>query len=366
MASRLLPLLVILGVLVAPLPTAAAKDAAPEPGKVHALVTAKHARAWHLFVPSKYSKNKSWPLVISSHGRGGSGAGEMKPWQALANSLGFIVACPDMVTATHDRPKSSQLPAEQEDDEVLMEIFETVTSQFNVDRRAVMITGFSGGGNPSYHSGLRHPEVFTHICTRGGNFAPQQIPASDVIERGRDRLQIYIFFGDADHVLIIGEPDGTGQAYAARDALAQAGYKHVTFEKVAGMKHESRPAKAAEWLAEYLEKNKKRFKEADKRDDLLQKARVALEKDRLGEAVVRALKAREAEEKHGLDSASKPLVDELEARGTVACDEAWKQHEGGDTAGALKALASLKRTFKGLPCADEAAKREKAIKDLAR
>ena len=111
-----------------------------------------------------------------------------------------------MCTATVDRPPTSKLAPEVEDEEVLLSIFNEVAANFRVNRRAVMVTGFSGGGNPSYHTGLRHPDVITHICTRGGNFAPQQMPTDEkVLAAGKKRMQIYIYYGDNDHPLILGE-----------------------------------------------------------------------------------------------------------------------------------------------------------------
>ncbi len=337
-------------------PSALAKDAPRlEPGKVHHLKTKKHDRAWSLFVPSKYSKKKSWPLVISSHGRGGSGKGEMGPWRGLAGKHGFIVACPDMCTATHNRPTKSNLPPSQEDDEVLLEIYETICSQFRVNRRAVMITGFSGGGNPSYHSGLRHPDVFTHICTRGGNWAPQHLPHDDkVLAAGRDHLQIYVFWGEKDHVLIIGNPHGTGQAYKALEALKQAGYKHIKEEQVPAMGHKSRPDLAATWFGEYVSANAKKFKAGDKVDDLLAKARKDIGKKRFSTAVKHVVKAAKEEQKHELRPLSPTVKAELEEHGTTMLDEAKKLKEGGDLKGASRLASKVAREFKGLDVAAEA------------
>ena len=358
----LLPLLAAAaGVLAAP--AGHAKERAPETGKVVELTTERHGRAWCLYVPSKYTKKRSWPLVISSHGRGGSGKGEMRAWQGLANRHGFIVACPDMVTATNHRPGTSKLPPAEEDDEVLLEIHATVSKHFRVNPRAVMVTGFSGGGNPSYHSGLRHPEVFTHICTRGGNFAPQQMPRNDeVLAAGRKHLRIYIFFGDKDHVLIVGDPDGTGQAFQARDALQKAGYEHVAFERVDGMKHQSRPDKAAAWFAAYLDEHKKAFKQADKADGHLADAVEARANGKSKNAVKDALKARDIERKQGLTERSAELIAALEADAGKLLEEAAALHEKGDAKGALKLVAQVKRDFRGLTAADTAAEREKAWK----
>ncbi len=341
--------------LVLAAPAALAKDAPLKPGKVHKLTTAKHDRAWTLIVPSKYSKKKSWPLVISSHGRGGSGAGEMRAWQGLASKHGFIVACPDMVTATHNRAKKSTLPASQEDDEVLLEIYATVCAQFRVNRRAVMVTGFSGGGNPSYHSGLRHPDVFTHICTRGGNWAPQHMPHDDkVLEAGKGHLQIYVFWGEKDHVLIIGDPHGTGQAYQALKALKDAGYENIKEEQVPAMGHKSRPDLAATWFAAYVAKNAKAFKAGDKVDDLLGKARADVDKKKYAAAVKNVVKAAGAEEKAGLRPVSTSLRSELEQIGRTLLEEAQTLKDGGDLKGAAKAASKIAREFKGLDVGAEA------------
>lgn len=371
MCNRPLHRLTAAGLLIAALglltaPTSAAKEAPLKPGKVHKLTTKKHDRAWSLLVPSKYSAKKSWPLVISSHGRGGSGAGEMRGWQGLANKHGFIVACPDMCTATHNRPTKSNLSPSKEDDEVLMEIFETVCAQFRVNRRAVMVTGFSGGGNPSYHSGLRHPDVFTHICTRGGNWAPQHLPhAEQVIAAGKEHLQIYVFWGEKDHVLIIGEPHGTGQAYQALKALKAAGYKNIKEEQIPAMGHKSRPDLAATWFGEFIAKNAKRFKAGDKIDNALAKAEALSAKKRYASAVKLVLKAAADEKKHGLRAHSLKLRNELEEAGRAQLAEAEKQKESGDLKGAAKAASKIAREFKGLEVATAAKALQAACKEGA-
>lgn len=357
-------LVLVFGLLSAP--SVWAKDAPLKPGKVHKLTTKKHDRAWSLLVPSKYSSKKSWPLVISSHGRGGSGAGEMRGWQGLASKHGFIVACPDMCTATHNRPTKSNLSPSQEDDEVLMEIFETVCARFRVNRRAVMVTGFSGGGNPSYHSGLRHPDVFTHICTRGGNWAPQHMPHDEkVVAAGKEHLQIYVFWGEKDHVLIIGEPHGTGQAYQALKALKASGYKNIKEEEVPAMGHKSRPDLAATWFGDYVAKNAKMFKAGDKVDDLLGKAEALVEKKKYASAVKLVLKAASEEKKRGLRVHSSVLRDKLEEAGKAQLAAAEKLRESGDLKGAAKAASKIAREFKGLEVAGAAKALQAACKEGA-
>ena len=344
--------------------TLAAREAKLDPGKVHELKSAKHGRIYSLIVPSKYSKKRSWPLVISSHGRGGSGKGEMRPWQALANRHGFIVACPDMVTATHNRPPTSKLPGWKEDDEVVLSIIEFVKARFRVNRRAVMITGFSGGGNPSYHTGLGHPEVFTHICTRGGNFSPQQVPHDDdVLAAGRKHLRIFIFYGDKDHPLILGEDGRPGAAQAAYDALKAAKYEHVVIEKVTNMGHDSRPEKAATWFAEYVDKHAKQFKAGDKADGHLAKADALLEKDKVPQAIKEIRKALGIQEKAGLAPDAQRRLDALSKEAQAHISDATAAKDAGKLDDARKALANVARRYKGLPEAKEATALLKTWKD---
>ncbi|MEN8148465.1 MAG: alpha/beta hydrolase-fold protein, partial [Planctomycetota bacterium] len=324
--------ILVLALATAPLSAAGKKPAAGkklEPGKIHHLTSEKHGRAYSLYVPSGYSPKVSWPLVISSHGRGGRGKNEINPWKTLANAHGLIVACPDMLTATteEDLPGTSGKPRAEEDEEVLLSIFETISSRFRVNRRAVMITGFSGGGNPSYWTGLRHPDVFTHICTRGGNWAPQELPKDEaVIAAGKDRLRIFIFYGEKDHVLILGEGGKPGQAVQAYEALKKAGYAHLAIEKVPGMKHESRPKKAAEWFGEFLTANRKKFAAGDEVDGLVVDAKAAIAKKDYRKAGRALSRARDIEKKHGLESRVEAELAALNEIGMKIVGEAKEAH----------------------------------------
>jgi hypothetical protein len=224
-----------------------------------------------------------------------------------------------------------------------------------------MITGFSGGGNPSYYSGLRHPDLITHICTRGGNFAPQWIPTDEAqIAAGKDRLEIFIFYGEHDHPLILGEGGNPGQAQQAYDALTKAGYSHVTIEKVPGMKHESRAKKAAEWFEAFLAENRKLFLAGDQADALLDDANEAIGKGKYRDAVRTLGKLADLEEKHpGLGPRAKDELAKLDEVAMKTVAEARAAHDGGDDTLAQKLLSKVARDFRGLPAAEEAVKLKK-------
>ncbi|MCU0725675.1 MAG: alpha/beta hydrolase-fold protein [Planctomycetes bacterium] len=333
-------------------------------GSVLHLTSKKHAHPYSLFVPSEYSAKVSWPVVISSHGRDGSGKGEIGQWTGLAGKHGFIVACPDMCTATVNRPPTSSLAPEAEDEQVLLSIFEEIASNFRVNRRAVMITGFSGGGNPSYWTGLRHPDVFTHIATRGGNFAPQQMPTDEkLLAAGRKRIQVYIYFGDNDHPLILGEDGKPGQAQMAYDALKKAGYENLKFEKIAGMGHASRPDLAAGWFGAHLVANRKMFLAGDKADEMLAEIREGIAKERWKDAVRGLLELEKHEQKAGVPPVSGEVREKLTKVAADLVEQAKKAHEAGENGEANKLIGRVVRDFKGLAPHEEARGLEKEWKE---
>ena len=335
-----------------------------KPGSVIHRTSKKHGHSWSLYVPSSYSPRASMPLVLSSHGRGGEGKKEIGQWVSLANKYGFIVACPDMCTATVNRPPTSNLRPEVEDEEVLLSIFEEVSLHFRINRRAVMITGFSGGGNPSYFTGLRHPDLITHICTRGGNWVPQWLPTDQkLLEAGKKALDIYIYSGDKDHPLILGENGQPGQAQQAHEALTGAGYPNVKLEMIKGMGHASRADIAAGWFGEYLAKNKKLFAAGDKADALTAEIDEAIGKEKYSSACRDLKKLVSLEEKSGLRPDSEKIREKLEKIAATLLEQAKEAQAAGETGDAVRIAGRVAREFRGFQAETDAKAMVKAWKE---
>ncbi len=344
--------------------TSLAAEAPPRPGTVLHRTSKKHAHPYSLYVPASYSPRASMPLVLSSHGRNGSGKGEIGQWVGLARKYGFIVACPDMCSATVNRAPNSNLRPEVEDEEVLLSIYEELAGYFRINRRAVMITGFSGGGNPSYHTGLRHPDLITHICTRGGNWAPQWLVTDKkLLEAGRKRLDIYIYYGDKDHPLILGKDGKPGQAQQAYDALTRAGYPKVKLEMIKGMGHQSRPGIAAGWFGEYLAKSRRLFAAGDKADLLTKEIREAIGREKYRNACRDLKKLTSLEEKSGLSPDSEKIREELEKIAAKMLAAAREAGAAGETGEARKIAGRVARNFRGLEAEKVAKAMVKAWKE---
>jgi len=53
-------------------------------------------KVYMLYPPAKYTSGKSWPLIISLHGMGGTSDTEYKSWGAHAAKFNGFIACPSV------------------------------------------------------------------------------------------------------------------------------------------------------------------------------------------------------------------------------------------------------------------------------
>jgi len=108
-------------------------------------------------IPRNYDPQTPAPLVLVLHPGGERmryyGSAFMRGLVAPALSdLQPIMVAPDCPTNSW-----SDAPAE----EAVMALLQNVLSQFNIDRRRVLVTGFSLGGRGTWFMASRHPDLFT-------------------------------------------------------------------------------------------------------------------------------------------------------------------------------------------------------------
>ncbi|MCX7933658.1 MAG: alpha/beta hydrolase-fold protein [Planctomycetota bacterium] len=252
----------------------------PEPLKAK---SPKGDQEFWYYVPQCYDpkakKTKRLPLVLSYHGAGSTGQAEISSWRALAEQYGFVVACPTSLLAGAGQAAGAvrQVKPEEffQESEAALSIVASLKEKLPIDDRKVMVTGFSGGGNPAYWLAFTHPEIFPFACLRCGNFpmllprlAETQPEIKQAVENAAKASRFYIFWGEKDHPIILGEIDRT---LAWVNALHPA---HCEQERVMGLGHESRPDKAAAWFAAALEEVAKEWKSDAKAAELLEKSKL--------------------------------------------------------------------------------------------
>ncbi len=117
---------------------------------------------YSIFVPSEYTTDRTWPLVIALHEEGGRGEDYIQSWIETAQKRGMIIFCP-----TYEQPRSG-LPYEH--DERLIHLKEAIQNQYEIDPNRILVMGFGSGGHYAFYLGLRYPKEFTAIASIGNGF----------------------------------------------------------------------------------------------------------------------------------------------------------------------------------------------------
>jgi predicted esterase len=171
-----------------------------------------------LRVPKGYSPKKAWPLIVSLHGAGGNGPGELSfIWGGqLSDWKGFIAA-------PSGQPPGAQWFPEQEP--FVLGMIRDVMERASIDSNRIYVHGFSNGGNGAWFYAEQHPGLFAAMCTRGGgNPSPNLLP-------NLLHLPAYIIHGENDPVIQV-DSDRRDAA-----ALEKMGYT-VAYTEVKGGSHQ--------------------------------------------------------------------------------------------------------------------------------
>lgn len=106
----------------------------------------------HLYVPKGYDPARPAPLLLWSHGQGGSGAREYERWQAVADAVGMLVLAPTEPGAVRGFTKEPRERA------AALAALRWARRRANVDENAIFVGGWSRGGHLTWDLALRHPD----------------------------------------------------------------------------------------------------------------------------------------------------------------------------------------------------------------
>ncbi|MCD4825864.1 MAG: prolyl oligopeptidase family serine peptidase [Phycisphaerae bacterium] len=153
-------------------------------------------KGYYIYVPSTYSRSKKYPLVITLHGTWPWDVAKFQimEWKALAEQKQFIVVAPKLHSPNVWREGLDK------DEQYILAIVREVTSRYNIDKKKILLTGFSSGGYPMYYTGLRHPDKFDMLVARACNADSRLFMQIDVADNAR-RIPVVIFVGKDDHGL---------------------------------------------------------------------------------------------------------------------------------------------------------------------
>ena len=127
-----------------------------------------------LYVPSIYTDDRQWPLVVACHGTRPYDTREfqMREWAKFAEYEGIIVAAPSLVSTKGDfpPPPEKQIRLQNTDEAGILAMVSEIKRRYKIAEEQAFLTGWSAGAYPMLHVGLKHPDVFRAIFIRQGTF----------------------------------------------------------------------------------------------------------------------------------------------------------------------------------------------------
>ncbi len=184
-----------------------ADEAAPEAFLQHAAFDSD--QEYFLYVPPAEACGSACPLFIFVHGGMSSGSGDFTMWKMYADREGFILLAP------HFKGRYDQMA--QGEDERLLKIVDEVESRHSIDRRRVLLSGFSYGGRFAYRFSMAHPD-FAHTVAvlNSGDFPPP------------DKASVA---NPSRYYLCVGSEEGVypQQLRSEAELLKAAGYAVITY-----------------------------------------------------------------------------------------------------------------------------------------
>ncbi|HEY5617463.1 MAG TPA: dienelactone hydrolase family protein [Vicinamibacterales bacterium] len=170
-------------------------------------------------IPAGYTAREPRPLVLALHPGGGRtpyyGLSFMRGIVSPAlKDLGAIIVAPDCPARAWSDPTAER---------AVMALLQSVLDDYAIDRRRILVTGFSLGGRGTWFMSSRHADLFTAAIPIAGSSGDEPLDRLG-------RIPTYVIHSRDDQVVPF-EPDER-----TTKALEKAG-RVVRFEALEGLGH---------------------------------------------------------------------------------------------------------------------------------
>ena len=172
-----------------------------------------------LSVPKNYDAGRPVPLVVVLHP-----GGERTPYYGSAftrvvvepglRDLGAVMLALDCPGESWSTPLAEK---------ALLTLIEATMKSYNIDRRRVLVTGFSMGGSGTWYMSSRHPQLFTASI-------PMAAGVRDLAADSLATMPTYVIHSRDDERVPFGPAESNARA------LERAG-KPIRFEALSGLTH---------------------------------------------------------------------------------------------------------------------------------
>lgn len=153
---------------------------------------------YEVTTPKGLNKSKAAPLVVALHGFGSSAAEEKDTWREAAASVGAILLTPQ---GTNQRGSSYNWGDNLDEiEENIMSAIDDVMDKQKIDKKRIVIAGFSQGGQIAYALALRNPDTFCGVIPVCGLCKESESAFDDDAVKN---LRVCILYGsdDEDEIL---------------------------------------------------------------------------------------------------------------------------------------------------------------------
>ena len=196
-----------------------------------------------LLVPDDGPHGTPRPLILALHPGGertryyGKAYAQMMVAPAASNlgAIGAIIVAPDCPTRSC---------ADAESDRAVMALVDLVMREHAVDRKRILVTGYSMGGRGTWFMASHHPDVFTAAIPMAASFGDESV--EDVVRRVT--MPTYIIHSRADEVVPFAPAERAAKALEAlgRPVQFEGLWRHTHFamgQYVPALRH------AMRWIA---------------------------------------------------------------------------------------------------------------------
>jgi len=225
-------------------------------------------RPFSFYVPKSYDKTRSYPLLVTCTGTGIGRENIRRAWH-LAERFDLLVVSPD-TWAIYGKPGSDVRVGEtrqawsrsgqtvdvpmivrdqaeilrdlQADSRAIGDVVALLQKTYSIDKRLVVLTGFSGGAWVAYYAGLSDPARYAGISIRSGTFRAGALPKRIAKARA---MPISVVIGDRDLDLVLKD------TAKAETFFKQRQFENFQVERLPHSGHDNRPEVAGNFV-DYL------------------------------------------------------------------------------------------------------------------
>ncbi|MGD2063774.1 MAG: PHB depolymerase family esterase [Nitrospirota bacterium] len=194
----------ILAVAMLAIAIAAPASATGGDNIIRSVPSGGHATQYILVKPRDLDPQEDYPLLVFLHGLGGSAEQTLRSGYPVFTRQGHYVLLPQAPQphgrgySWYDLGDPGKLRRDLDTAEHMVKrLIEEVVSEHHIDRKKMVLSGFSQGGRLSFYIGIRNPRLFAQIIPVGGYYMPEAL--DPYIDR-LGGLKIRIVHGERDTV----------------------------------------------------------------------------------------------------------------------------------------------------------------------